>query len=130
MRAFRVFLGDVAPKGARRALRDGFPIEPVPGTKLSLSAIVLTRWDRSNASDATDIRACFGCELPRAEALGYGLEPLRGKIRQTSEVKVFARPNPGLLTSPHLPKHLSRFCQKRLHDRAGVVAAARQLDIG
>jgi hypothetical protein len=32
--------------------------------------------------------------------------------------------------SPHLPKHLSRFCQKRLHNRIQVVAAACQLDIG
>jgi len=72
----------------------------------------------------------FWVRVTRAEALGYGLEPLRGKIGQTAEVKVFALPNPELRISPHLPKHLSRFCQKRLHDRIQVVAAARQLDIG
>jgi hypothetical protein len=37
-------------------------------------------------------RACFGCQLPRAEALaealGYDLQPLRGKMPQLPKVEI------------------------------------------
>jgi len=60
------------PESGGRGVCSGFGVLIRSVERASLSSIVLTRCHQPNASDAT-FRACFGCELPRAEALGYDL---------------------------------------------------------